>query len=258
MDSDAEGYGGRIEIMPEEKQWFEAWFDTPYYHILYKNRNQLEAETFIDNLFVKLQMQPGQKVLDLACGKGRHSIYLNKKGLDVVGADLSEENIRHASRYENANLHFKVHDMRKVIREAHYDYILNMFTSFGYFDSHEENLQTLHSVHSGLKHGGEFLIDFLNVNPILAHLNESEFKHIDGIDFEIQREHRDGFIFKHISFEDQGKKYDFTERVMAITRSDFETYFRQVGLEVVAVFGDYELKDYIEESDRLIFRTRKP
>jgi cyclopropane fatty-acyl-phospholipid synthase-like methyltransferase len=243
--------------MPEQKQWFEEWFDTPYYHILYKDRDQSEAAKFIDNLYLKLEMKAGQKVLDLACGKGRHSIYLNKKGLDVMGADLSEENIRYASQFENDSLHFKVHDMRKEIREGRYDFILNMFTSFGYFDSHGENIQTLNSVYGGLKQGGEFVIDFLNTDKILAHLNESEVKDIEGIRFNVKRRKDNGFIYKHISFSDKGKDYNFMERVMAISWRDFEEYFHHVGFEIIDVFGDYQLNDYQDESDRLIFRVRK-
>ena len=64
--------------MMTEKEWFEEWFDSPYYHMLYKNRDSKEAENFLNNLISGLPMQPGSKVLDVACGKGRHSIFLNK------------------------------------------------------------------------------------------------------------------------------------------------------------------------------------
>src|SRR3970282_2312904 len=90
--------------------WFSSWFDTPYYHILYKDRNYREAQIFMDNLTHYLNLPETQKVLDLACGKGRHSIYLHQLGFDVLGADLSENSIGEASKTTKETLHFKVHD----------------------------------------------------------------------------------------------------------------------------------------------------
>ncbi len=80
------------------KNWFAKWFDTKYYHILYKDRDYQEARMFIDNITSYLNLPEKAKVLDLACGKGRHSIYLNKLGFDVVGADLSENSINEAKK----------------------------------------------------------------------------------------------------------------------------------------------------------------
>ena len=94
--------------------WFANWFNSPYYHILYKNRDEKEAELFIDNLLHKLRLKKGSKLIDIACGKGRHATYFNKKGMDVVGIDLSKNSISIAKQFENPSLIFNVHDMRKV------------------------------------------------------------------------------------------------------------------------------------------------
>ncbi len=246
-------------LMDHPKAWFEEWFDTPYYHILYKDRNQKEAANFIDNLIQTLNMRKGQKILDLACGKGRHSIYLNKKGFDVVGADLSASNIEHASTFQNETLRFKVHDMRKSILPEHYDFILNMFTSFGYFESEEENLDTLRSVFVGLKSGGEFLIDFLNCEKIINHLDDKEFKEIGNIKFEISKTFVEGYIIKNILIEADGDVVSFQEKVMAISLEKFRRYFEEIGFEEIAIYGDYSLGNFAEqESERLILRVRKP
>ena len=95
-----------------DNSWYASWFDTPYYHILYKDRDYEEAQAFMDNITQYLNLEQGAKVLDLACGKGRHSLYLNKLGYDVTGADLSANSIAEASKYENKTLHFRIHDMR--------------------------------------------------------------------------------------------------------------------------------------------------
>lgn len=244
--------------MNSKRAWYEEWFNTPYYHILYKDRDFQEAARFIDNLFEKLQMSDGNRVLDLACGKGRHSIYLNKLGLDVVGADLSEVNIREAKKFENERLHFKVHDMRKSIQADRYDFILNLFTSFGYFESDDENMQTLSSVYGGLKPGGEFIIDFLNTDKAIESLRLKELKKIDGIEFKVRRELKDGFIVKNISFEDAGKPLEYEEKVMAISKTTFEDYFASLNFKIIDCFGDYDLGPFVpNESDRLIYRVLK-
>src|SRR6478609_7587991 len=110
--------------------WFENWFDTDYYHLLYRHRDDDEAHEFIGALLAHLNPLPGQKALDLACGRGRHSVYLNSKNLDVTGVDLSKSSIAFAKKYENETLHFEVQDMRKSMGINKYDYIFNLFTSF--------------------------------------------------------------------------------------------------------------------------------
>ena len=87
------------------------WFNSSYYHILYKNRDYNEAEHFINNLIIKLNLKKNSKILDLACGSGRHSIYLNKKGMNVKGYDNSENNIKKAKKFENSSLSFELKEI---------------------------------------------------------------------------------------------------------------------------------------------------
>ena len=68
--------------------WFENWFNSKYYHILYKNRDHKEAVFFLDNIIKNININDGQ-ILDVACGKGRHAKYLNHLGFNVTGIDLS-------------------------------------------------------------------------------------------------------------------------------------------------------------------------
>ena len=130
----------------ENVNWFESWFDTSYYHTLYKNRDNKEAERFIGNLVDYIQLPPHSRVLDLACGKGRHSITLFTHGYEVLGVDLSPQSIDHAEYFSNEQLQFRVHDMREVIPGERFDGVFNLFTSFGYFDSSEDNKKVLHAL----------------------------------------------------------------------------------------------------------------
>lgn len=239
-------------MQKEKNTWFASWFDTPYYHILYKDRDYEEAQVFMDNITNYLNLPEDAKILDLACGKGRHSVYLNQLGYDVTGADLSENSIAEASKSSNAKLHFKVHDMRVSFDEK-FDAIFNLFTSFGYFENDEDNLTTLKAIKESLSEYGFAVIDFMNVHHVIQNLVPEETKTVEGIDFKIKRYVKDGHIFKEIDFEDKGEKFHFVEKVQALTLEDFEEMMEEAGIFLLDTFGDYKLKKfYKHESERLI------
>lgn len=239
-------------------EWFASWFDTEYYHTLYKHRDHEEASRFIGNLVSFLELNKGDKVLDLACGKGRHSITLHEFGLDVLGVDLSENSITHARDLAPEGLHFKVHDMREVIPRARFHVIFNLFTSFGYFDDKADNSRVVKSMNAMLDKDGIVLIDFMNVHKVIAGLVPAEEKTIDGINFKIRREFDGKHIIKHIEFADEGKAYHYTESVQALELDDFKELLTKNGFELIRTFGDFDLNEYKEnESDRLIIVARK-
>jgi SAM-dependent methyltransferase len=241
------------------KEWFDEWFDSPYYHILYKNRDLTEAKAFVDRLCGFFGCNPAKDVLDLACGKGRYSLQLRDRGMRVSGVDLSPQSIAYAKRYEDQYLHFDVHDMRKVYKEEAFDIILNLFTSFGYFKSKEENQQVVNAAAKGLRTGGKLLIDFFNTPKVIRELIPEEQKTLEGITFHIRRfVSKDGFIVKDIQFDDGGKHYQFQERVKAIYEEEFLEYFAHAGLTLKKIFGDYHLHDYQPETcERMIFLLEK-
>ncbi|THF51935.1 class I SAM-dependent methyltransferase [Flavobacterium supellecticarium] len=232
--------------------WYASWFDTPYYHILYKDRDYTEAQLFMDNLTHYLNLPDNAKILDLACGKGRHSVYLNQLGYDVTGADLSENSIKTASEHANTTLHFEVHDMR-IPFDQKFDAIFNLFTSFGYFENDEDNLTTLNAIKESLTDYGFAVIDFMNVTHVIDNLVPEEVKSVDGIDFHIKRYVKDNHIFKEIDFDDNGEHFHFTEKVKALTLQDFETMMEEAGIFLLDVFGDYKLRKFLKnDSERLI------
>lgn len=242
----------------QEQEWFSTWFDSPYYHILYNNRDEQEAQQFIDKLLTYLHPKPHKKILDLACGKGRHSVYLNQKGHDVTGIDLSEQSIAYAKKFENERLHFAVHDMREVYQPEAFDFILNLFTSFGYFENETENVVALCAVAKSLKHGGKLVIDFMNTDLTIANLVAEERKVVQGIEFHIHRGVENGFIVKTIRFSDKGENYCFQERVRALKQEDFIEYFGMAHLRLAEVFGDYDLQPFNPvSSERMIFVLKK-
>lgn len=245
--------------MESEKtaEWFEDWFDSPYYSILYQNRDETEARQFINALLEKLQPPADARVLDLACGKGRFSKYLAEKGFDVTGLDLSENSIGYARQFESDRLAFYTHDMRLPYRVRYYDYIFSFFTSFGYFDTDRDHIRTLKSIRTGLRAGGVFVLDFLNARHVRNGLPMREEKELEGIRFQISKAEDGRFVTKSIRFEDRGRAYSFEERVRLYEQPDLERLFKAAGLEITAVYGDYALQAFdIQRSPRIILVAR--
>ena len=237
------------------KEWFSTWFDSPYYHILYAQRDEVEAAAFIRSLQSKLKLHPGAQVLDVACGKGRHDITLHDLGLHVKAFDLSPSNIEQAQAFATDNLSFFVHDVRNALSpEFHFDAIFNFFTSFGYFDSQAENQQAFQVLSDVLKKEGVFVLDFFNPSYVIAHLIEEESLVRGGIHFKIKRWESEGYLYKSIDFEDQGECFHFEERVELISKNAFIAYAAQAGLHLVDLLGDYKLGSFDEKnSSRMIF-----
>lgn len=245
--------------MDKPKAWFETWFDSPYYHVLYDHRDEAEARLFIDNLKERLHLGTENVVLDLACGAGRHAAWLSEFTGHVVGLDLSANSIAEATRrYARPNLEFYVHDMRLPFRINYFDHIFNLFTSFGYFKSEADNLRVLRAANSGLKPGGKLLIDFMNADKAVRELVPRETVEKRGIPFYIRRECTEGIINKYIKFEDQGKVFQFTESVQALRREDFLNMAGETGFEPLEEFGNYSLGPFqVTDSPRYILLLQK-
>jgi SAM-dependent methyltransferase len=247
--------------MEVPKQWFKDWFNSPYYHLLYSNRDEREAASFIDKLVGYLRPSPGALMLDVACGRGRHAKYLADKGFNVTGIDLSEESIAAARRLENDHLSFFQHDMRLPFRINYFDVVFNFFTSFGYFETRHENDNALRTLANSLKPGGRLVLDYLNSAYVAAHLVENEVKETGQVVFDIHREMEDGKFLKkiHVLDKKQLLRATFTESVSAFRKTDFEQMFALQGLRITDVFGDYHFNIFDEEhSPRLILIAQKP
>ena len=237
--------------------WFKNWFDSKYYHILYKNRDEQEAVFFLNKIINHIKLKKG-KVLDVACGKGRHAKYLNKIGFNVVGIDLSKNSIDLAKKHENEKLKFYVHDMRNVFKENEYKLVTNLFTSFGYFEYHKDEQKAINSMAKNLKKEGMLLIDFMNVKKVINSLIPSEKKIIDDINFNIKRSFNENYIIKDIEIIDKEINLKFQEKVRTLTLIDFNKMLEKANLKIIDLFGDYKLSDFNAlHSDRLIILAMK-
>jgi len=225
--------------------------------MLYYKRDRAEAKHFIDALLNELKPASHAAFLDLACGSGRHAVYLASKGYDVTGIDLSDELIAKAKQHENENLAFYVHDMRNEFRINYYDYTLNLFTSFGYFEKDHDNMRVLGNVFKGLRVNGVFVLDFFHSEKTISAMMRHERKNISGIEFDIIREAQNGFIIKNISVTDRQKNFNFTERVRAFSPAELEKIFEDCGFSILNQFGSYDLKPFSADTDRLIIIAKK-
>jgi SAM-dependent methyltransferase len=242
----------------KETDWFENWFDSKYYHILYGNRDNAEAERFMDKLIACLKPKPMCFMHDLCCGKGRHAVYLSHKGFRVTGSDLSCESIKYALQFENESLSFFVNDMRQVMRVNYFDYVFNLFTSFGYFAHPDDHNKVIAAVHTSLKPGGIFVLDYLNSEKSKKLMQAEGCIKAGGIEFHIKKRFEDKHFIKEIHFTDEGTGYRFREKVRAFTKEELEALFLKNGFELMHWKGNYELEEYTEaSSDRMIAFVRK-
>tara|TARA_B100001059_G_C17765835_1_gene545505 strand:+ start:687 stop:1424 length:738 start_codon:yes stop_codon:yes gene_type:complete len=238
--------------MSNNKIWYKSWFDSKYYHILYKNRDIVEAESFIKKLVKELKLKRNCSLLDLACGKGRHSIYLNKLGFKVTGVDLSSQNIEYAKKFSNERLSFFEHDMRIAINQK-FDAIFNLFTSFGYFEDSDDDHKVIESLKQSLNHHGIGVIDFMNSKKVIKNLVEENEICSGGIKFSIQRSYDGKFIKKRILINDLGKQLEYFEKVRAYEYLDFKKMLNSSNLYITNCYGDYNMGPFCEKtSSRLI------
>ena len=247
-------------MAPEQKEWFEEWFDSPYYPLLYKHRTAAEAEAFVTKLMQHMNIPTTSFVADVACGQGRYAKQLSKYAAKVIGFDLSEPRIAIAKeKYENEKVQFYVHDMRTPMHVNYFDYMFNFFTSFGYFNTYRDHKNAAQSLANALKPGGLLVVDYFNSFVTKANLVAEETKTEEDITFNIKRYVENGKIVKSIQFIDnEGRSQQHYERVSDVSMEDFKALFESVGLTLVNTFGDYELNTFdIKSSPRLVMTFKK-
>jgi len=243
-----------------EQAWYKDWFNSPFYHKLYFERDEKEAEAFILRLIDHLKPATGSYMLDVACGRGRHSRTLAEKGFRVTGIDISFDSIAFAKKFEHETLEFYQHDMRLPFRVNYFDHAFNFFTSFGYFKTRREHDDAIRTIANGLKPNGIFVIDYLNVHYSEDHLVYNEEKKLNGTTYKIHRWHDEAHFYKKIIISDPllHHSVDYTEKVSKFSFGDLNDMLSYHGLQVQEVFGDYSLGNYdVRSKPRLIIIARK-
>ena len=242
----------------EQKEWFSDWFHTPYYDLLYESRNRVEAVAFVQRICALLQMKAGQKLLDVPCGWGRHATALAARGLEVTGLDINPNLIARARQTSQPGLQFAVHDMRRPYAEGGFDYVLNLFTSLGYFDTEADNSAVLRAFAASLRRGGRLVIDFFNAEALRSNFVQKEERKLKEVRFRIQRRIEEPFIHKDIHIQHENQELHFQERVMLLSLDHFLAYFAATGLKLLSTYGNYSFSSFDpRHSDRLILIAEK-
>jgi SAM-dependent methyltransferase len=233
---------------------------------LYKHRDERDAKKILSLILKTIRIPENATILDLACGNGRHSLLFAKMGFKTSGIDISDFLISEANKLLDKknnkiknNLSFEIKDMRKLSHKREFDLVVNLFSSFGYFEKDFENEKVIKSVANALKPNGYFILDFLNSEYVINNLVPFSVTKIKNIVIYQIRTIKNNFVVKEIIIHDKLKKINsrFTEKIRLFNYQDFKRMFNKYGLKIIRKFGDYEGNEYdSKKSHRLIIFSK--
>ncbi len=243
------------------KQWYDQWFNSPEYLEVYNHRNEIDGEKHVNFILSKINLKPDSKILDMACGSGRHSILFAKKGYNVAGIDLSENLLAEAKKLaekEKLNVNLIKSDIRKFSTDNKFNLILNLFTSFGYFREDEDNFLVLKKAYEFLLPEGFFVLDYFNKNHLLKNLIPISEQIRNGKKIVQKRYVRKGRVEKiiQIIFNEEIKEYN--ESVKLYSHQELNDKLLEIGFENVKLFGDFDGSSFnMDNSPRFIAICKK-
>lgn len=227
------------------KEWFEKWFSSRYYLELYSHRDEEDARWIINLLQRNIPLPASSRALDIACGAGRHSIELARRGFEVTGFDLSPFLIGEAKKAfaqckeKDLKLKFRIEDMRKFDFKRKFDIAVNIFSSFGYFDDDASNFAVFRNTASSVRKGGWFLFDFLNKGYILKNIVPYSRSRKLGYTIIQKRNIAGGFIHKQITIRDRHEEAVYDEKLRLYSPGELAEALGDSGFRIVKTFGDY-------------------
>lgn len=242
--------------------WFKHWFNHPAYLKLYAHRSLEEAERFIARLLDAVEIEtPSPKALDVACGSGRHAVALAERGFEVVANDISTTLLNEAKRLakrKNVSMRLTRYDMRELPFANEFELVVQLFTSFGYFENEDDDALVLRHVARALKPNGWYVLDFFNADFVRKNLRPETRRAIDGIDVIERRVIFGERVVKSIVISENGKRHRFIESVRLYSADELSEMLRAVGLRTRHCFGDYDGAPFeLESSPRVIFIAQK-
>jgi SAM-dependent methyltransferase len=240
------------------ENWYENWFGNEYLTV-YAHRDEDEARQLVQLILTYINIEKDAKILDLCCGQGRHAHLFAREGYEVYGFDLSRKLLQ-VAKYKNdksENAFFIQADMRYLPVLHSFDLLLNLFTSFGYFQSDAENITVFRQFHQALKHGGHFVFDYFNSPYLADHLERYHREKIGDLTVEQERYIEDSRVEKIIRLDRQGKRSTFYESVKMYKPDQILKMMEESGLEVGYIFGDYQGSPFTENSERIIIIGKK-
>jgi SAM-dependent methyltransferase len=242
-------------------EWWTDFFDADYLRV-YKERARAAA-TEVEFVRKQLRLRRGQRVLDVCCGYGRHSIPLAKAGLVVTGFDYTQfflDKARRDARKHKVKVDWVRGDVRSMSFDPEFDAAINMFTSFGFFKTDEENFQVIARSAAALKRGGRFLLDTINRDHIVRDFKPRRWEEVGrGMMTEHSRmDWQTGILHNTRTLILPGRpkrRQEFTIRLY--TLAELVSQFERAGLRVERVFGGFDGSAYSPDSVRMILIGQK-
>ncbi len=254
---------GKAPIMSKkrDKPWYERSFRQDYLTI-YSHRDFSEAKKHIDLFENTVPVRRGMTILDLGCGFGRHTLELSRRNYRGVGLDLSDYLLKHAveqAKTENSIARFVLADMRAIPFVGRFDAILNIFTSFGYFDTDGENFQVIRQAFNALNEKGWLFFDYMNTERVLSELEAKSEMNRNGMYIVQERHYNPGTkrIEKNITVSDKLGLRSYRESVRAYSRQELTHFFKQAGFSCKEELGDYNGIPFTSKSARFILIGQK-
>lgn len=238
--------------------WYRDWFRDSNYLTVYQHRDTQDAEHMLALIEQTIGKDTTARVLDLGCGSGRHSISLAKRGYEhITGIDLSPTLLEVAKQTANElglAVRFEQCDMQHIPADWRFNIVINLFTSFGYFETDEENAEVISGISNVLEPGGSLVMDFFN-STWLRHNLVSHDERImpDGRRLEQTRWIEKGRVEKRLLLRSTSEAVEYVESVRMFSLEEFKQMFAQNGLRLKHLFGGYDGSEFHEStSPRLI------
>lgn len=238
--------------------WYENWFGNEYLTV-YAHRDEDEARQLVQLILTYINLDKNAKIIDLCCGQGRHAFLFAQEGFEVYGFDLSRTLLQ-VAKYktdQSNNTFFIQADMRYLPAMHSFDLLLNLFTSFGYFETDIENKTVFQQFHQALKTGGYFVFDYFHTPYILANLERYKSEQIGDLTVEQERFIEGSRVQKIIRLNRQGKQSTFYESVKMYKPDQIIKMMEETSLSVRYIFGDYKGSPLSEDSERIIIIGQK-
>ncbi len=242
-------------------EWFEEWFNTEEYLNVYRHRNDEDAERLVDLILSNIELVEGADIIDLACGSGRHSILFAERGFNVTAVDLSE-NLLNVARVAAGSLGLDINfvnaDLRNFCITSKFNLAVNLFTSFGYFESDAENFSLFTNARDLLNPGGYFVIDYFNADFVRKNLVSHSEDTFDGKRIIQDRKIVGDRVVKNITIANNGTRKNFKESVRMYSYSELISEIGKSGLKIYEIFGDFDGSKFdLNSSPRIIIISGK-
>jgi SAM-dependent methyltransferase len=242
-------------------EWFKDWFDTDEYLYVYRNRNEEDAKKLVELIINNVELKPHDNILDLACGTGRHSILFAEKGYNVTAVDLSKNLLSIAQKTARES-HVKVNFIRSDLRQfsicTRFSLVINLFTSFGYFEEDRENFKIINTAYNQLYNSGYFVLDLFNRGFIEKNLVPESVNNFSDRTV-IQRRHIEGNrVKKQIIIEKNKVRKEYYESVRMFHKEELFNAMSCAGFRIIKYFGSSDGNKFdLENSPRIIIFAQK-